>query len=66
MRDDISATVLRLWLACAILLLPGGARSLAAENSGLQVVFFPAIAAVTDNGQGMMTVQGRVQVFASS
>ena len=56
---DTSPAVLRLWLAGIFLLLVN-ARVIAAENSGLQVVFFPSIAAVSDNGQGTMTVQGRV------
>jgi hypothetical protein len=32
----------------------------AAENSGLQVIFFPSVASVSDNGEGSMTIQGRV------
>ena len=59
MRDVNSVAVLRAWLAAVILLL-GGARTIAAENTGLQVIIFPSIANVSDNGQGAMTVQGRV------
>ena len=64
MRHDISPVVLRLWLAGIFLLLVN-ARVIAAENSGLQVVFFPSIAVVSDNGQGTMTVQGRVFTSAT-
>jgi phosphatidate phosphatase APP1 len=38
----------------------GATRANAAENSGLQVIFFPSVASVSDNGQGSMTIQGRI------
>src|SRR4051812_3143762 len=49
-----------MWFAGAIMLVLGGARTIAAEDSGPQVIFFPSVAAISDNGQGAMTIQGRV------
>ena len=60
MIGDILATVLRGMLVGLTALLLDHACATAAENTGLQVVFFPSVAAVGDNSQGTMTVQGRV------
>ena len=32
----------------------------AAENSSMQVTFFPSVTSVSDNGEGLMVIQGRV------
>jgi len=47
-------------LPLTLLIFLGGCASIASESSGLQVIFFPSVAAVSDNSEGTMTIQGRV------
>jgi phosphatidate phosphatase APP1 len=59
-KSDILARVSRILASGVIVLLLGRAPIIAAENAGPQVAFFPSIAAVSENGVGTMTIQGRV------
>src|SRR5262252_7583630 len=47
-------------LAALVALSLGNDSAKAAESSQMQVIFFPSVASVSDNGEGLMAIQGRV------